>query len=308
LALSAFWMHRNLLGGAERLRFDLEIEGIGGTNGAEDYSLSTRFERPATFNSDTTLYIGAAIAEENTPDYRERSVEVGVGLAHVFADHLTGEAGIAYRYSEVDDDLGSRTIEQIVLPGMLTYDKRDDPLDAHKGQYLGLELDPFFNIGQSSPGMRVYADVRTYHSFGDSQSLTIAARAQAGSVIGSKTADVSPDFLFFAGGPDTVRGQPYESLAVDIGGGKRIGGRSFLGFSGEIRKRINETYGVVAFADTAFIGENDLGTGTGNWESGAGIGGRYFTGIGPIRVDLATPLDGDAGKDFELYIGIGQAF
>ncbi|MEB8385806.1 autotransporter assembly complex protein TamA [Rhodobacteraceae bacterium KMM 6894] len=308
LSLSAFWMHRNLLGGAERLRFDLEVEGIGGDQGEEDYKFSTRFERPATFNSDTTLYVSASVEEENSPDYRERSVEVGTGLAHSFADHLNGEAGIAYRYSEVDDDLGSRTIEQIVFPGRLTYDKRDDPLDARKGQYLGLELDPFFNLGGGTPGARVYADVRTFHSFGQDKSLTFALRAQVGSIIGAKAADVSPDFLFFSGGPGTVRGQAYESLAVDIGGGKRIGGRSFLGLSGEVRKKINDKFGAVAFADTGYIGENDLGSGTGKWHSGAGIGGRYYTGIGPIRVDLATPLDSDAGKDFELYIGIGQAF
>lgn len=308
VSLSAFWLHRNLLGGAEQLRFDAEIGGIGGDSGGEDYRLSTRFERPATFNSDTTLYLGASVEENNEPDYRERNVQVGFGLAHRFADHLEGEAGIAYRYTEVDDDLGSRTIEQIIFPSRLTYDKRDDPLDARKGAYLGLELTPFFNLSGGSPGARIYADARTFHSFGAKKNLTFAARAQIGSVTGAKSADVPPDFLFFSGGAGTVRGQSYQSLAVDLGGGNRIGGRSFMGFSGEIRSQINDKFGAVAFADTGYIGENDLGTGTGNWHSGAGIGGRYYTGIGPIRVDLATPLDGDAGKEFELYIGIGQAF
>jgi translocation and assembly module TamA len=65
----------------------------------------------------------------------------------------------------------------------------------------------------------------------------------------------------------------------------------------------------VAFADTGFVGEDALGTGSGQWHSGAGFGARYFTAVGPIRFDVATPIDGDdAGSQLELYIGIGQAF
>ncbi|MCZ4353477.1 autotransporter assembly complex protein TamA [Roseovarius aestuarii] len=308
VSVSAFWLHRNLLGGAEKLRFDAEVGGIGGNSGGEDYRLAARFERPATFNSDTGLYIDASIEENDEPDYRERNIQVGAGLTHIFADHLYGEAGIAYRYSEIDDDLGSRTIEQIVFPGRLTWDRRDNALDPRKGAYVGLELDPFVNLDGGAPGARIYVDGRAYHSFGDQKRLTLAARAQVGSVVGAKAADVSPEFLFYSGGAGTVRGQPYQSLAVDLGGGNRIGGRSFMAFSGELRSQINDKFGVVAFADTGYVGADDLGTGSGNWHSGAGIGGRYYTGIGPIRVDLATPLDGDAGKDFELYIGIGQAF
>lgn len=308
LSISAFWLHRNLLGGAERLRFDAEVGGIGGDSGGIDYLLSARFERPATFNSDTGLYLGARIEELNEPDFRERTVEVGAGLTHIFADHLKGEAGIAYRYSEVDDDLGSRTLEQIIFPGRLTWDRRDNELDAREGAFVNLQLTPFIGLNGSAAGARIYTDARAYHSFGAENGLTLAARAQIGTVAGAQASEVPPAFLFFSGGAGTVRGQPYQSLAIDLGGGRRIGGRSFMAFSGELRAQINDTFGAVAFADTGYISADDLGNGTGEWHSGAGIGGRYYTGIGPIRVDVATPLDGDAGSDFELYIGIGQAF
>ena len=55
----------------------------------------------------------------------------------------------------------------------------------------------------------------------------------------------------------------------------------------------------------------DIGSFTptdGNWQSGAGLGLRYETGFGPIRLDLATPLQGDTGAGFQLYVGLGQAF
>ena len=308
VGLSAFWLHRNLFGGAERLRFDIEVGGIGGNSGGEDYNLAVRFERPATFTPDTGLYLGASVSEESEPEYRERKLEVGGGFTHIFSDELEGEIGLGYRYSEIDDAFGSRTIEQLFAPAKLRWDTRDDPLDANRGLYIGLEATGFVGLSGGGNGTRLYADARAYHTVGAEDGLTFAARAQVGTVNGASTADVPPGLLFFSGGPDTVRGQGYQSLAVTLPGGQRVGGRSFMGFSGEIRADITDTFQIVAFADTGFIGRDALGEGMGDWHSGAGIGGRYNTGLGPIRLDLATPLDGDAGKDFEIYIGIGQAF
>jgi translocation and assembly module TamA len=65
---------------------------------------------------------------------------------------------------------------------------------------------------------------------------------------------------------------------------------------------------VVGFADTGFVGADSFSTRNGEFQSGIGFGVRYATGIGPIRVDIATPIDDDAGEAFEFYIGIGQAF
>jgi len=65
---------------------------------------------------------------------------------------------------------------------------------------------------------------------------------------------------------------------------------------------------VVGFFDTGFVGEDSFGTGDGEWHSGAGAGVRYKTGLGPIRLDIAVPIDGDSDRAFEFYIGIGQAF
>jgi len=308
LALSGFWMHRNLLGGAERLRIDAEISGIGGNSGGEDYRLAARFDRPATFTPDTALFLEASIEEQNDPDFRERTARVGSGLSHIFSDTLTGEVGVAYQYSDIDDAFGSRQLEHLLLPARLTYDTRDDTLNATRGLYLDLDATPFAGLGNSGSGGRLYLDARTYRSFGPEDDLVFAARAQLGSVIGPGLNKVPPDMLFFSGGAGTVRGQPYQSLAVELPGNLRVGGRSFVGLSGELRKSLFGPWAVVGFADTGFVGKDSWGTGNGDWHSGGGFGVRYDTGFGPIRVDVATPIGDDAGKDFELYIGIGQAF
>ncbi|MDT8326119.1 MAG: autotransporter assembly complex family protein [Roseovarius sp.] len=310
LTLSGFWLHRNLFGGAERLRFDAEIAGIGGNSGGEDFRLSTRYERPATFGPDTNLFLLASIEENNEPDYRERSIEVGGGLSHIFSKTLTGEAGISYRYSKIDDDLGSRSLQHLLFPLRATWDRRrDSPLDAKSGQFVDLTITPFLGLEvDSGTGARLFADARTYHSLGEADRFTFAARAQLGSVMGAGVRGVPSDMLFYSGGAGTVRGQAYQSLGVDLSPGVTVGGRAFMAFSGELRADVAKSIQAVTFADTGYVAQDALGTGQGEWHSGAGIGGRYMTSVGPIRVDLATPLDSDAGKKFELYIGIGQAF
>lgn len=308
LSLSAFWMHRNLLGGAERLRFEGEVRGIGGDTDGIDYRVGVRFDRPATFTPDTSLVLGFEIEEQDEPDFRERSAQAGIGLSHIFNEELTGKVGVAYRFSEIDDDAGSRTLEHVLFPVSLTYDSRDDPLDAHSGVFVDTKVTPFAAVGSGGSGTRLFADARTYFSFGDKDRHVAAFRVQIGSVVGAGLTEVSPDMLFFSGGSDTVRGQPFQSLAVDIGGGNRLGGRSFLALSSELRYGLNDTWSVVAFSDAGFVGRDSFGSRNGEWHAGAGFGVRYNTGIGPIRFDIATPADSDAGESFEFYIGIGQAF
>ncbi|WP_243645077.1 autotransporter assembly complex protein TamA [Rhodovulum euryhalinum] len=307
VALSAFWMHRNLLGGAERLRFDAEIGGIGGTeSGGQDYTLSVRFDRPAVIGPDTGFYALAAIERLDEPDFREDTGRFGVGLTHVFSDRLSGAAALTFSYSDVRDDLGSRSMSHAMLPVSLTWDDRDSALNSRSGSYLDLGVTPLFAAGgDAESGAHVTADARLYREFGDR--VVLAGRMQFGSVLGAGADGVPPAMLFFSGGGGSVRGQPYESLAVELPGGARIGGRSFVGLSAEARIALRGKFGLVAFADAGFVGP-DSWVGDGDWHSGAGLGLRYDTGIGPIRVDIAAPVSGNTGDGVQIYIGIGQAF
>lgn len=309
ITLSGFWMHRNLLGGAERLRLEAEVGGIGGDSGGIDYLLLARFERPATFSPETDFFFGLRAEQSDEPEFRERLFRFGAGVTHRFNDELTGELGAAYQYTDVNDALGTRELQHFLIPGRLTYDSRDDPLDAKGGLFIDLEFMPFLGLQSGSgDGSRFYADARSYLAVGENKGIVFAGRAQIGSITGPSAASVPPGMLFFSGGAGTVRGQPFQSLGVDLPNGEQIGGRSFLAFAGEIRADVADQWAVVTFADAGFVGADSFGSENGEWHSGAGFGVRYKTALGPIRVDIGTPLDGDAGSDFELYIGIGQAF
>ncbi len=306
LGISAYWLHRNLLGGAERLRVDGEVNGIGGNSGGIDFSFGTSLSRPATFSPDTTLTFRGLFEVLDEPDFFERKIELGVDLSHKYTERLDVSGGLGLRYAEVDDDLGRRDILLLTLPLGVTWDRRDPPLDPGGGFYLNATAEPFVAFDGSTAGARLFADARAYREMGER--LVLAGRIQMGSVIGPRIDDVPPDMLFFSGGGGTVRGQPYQSLGVDLAGGQRVGGRAFLGLSGEVRIDVSDKIGLVGFADAGFIGSDSIPGGNGEWHSGAGLGLRYETGLGPIRLDVAAPVGGTTGDGVQLYIGIGQAF
>lgn len=308
ITTSAFWLHRNLLGGAERLRFDAEVSGIGSDSGGIDYSLGVRFDRPATFNEDTSLFIEASIEQLDQEFFFSRNIEAEAGLEWIYNDKQTYSAGLGFITAKTRDAFGSSDFTLLTLPLEATLDYRDDKLDATKGYYFNAEVMPFLAVAGADDGVRSYFDLRGYHSFSAVRPVTLAFRGLVGSVIGPDL-DVAPaDYLFFSGGGGTVRGQEFQSLGVDVGD-DTSGGRSFVGLSGEVRVSVTEKIGVVAFVDAGYVGPEQFYDGSGEWQSGAGLGLRYKTGIGPIRLDVGVPTSGsESDEAFQVYIGIGQSF
>ncbi|MFK7880910.1 autotransporter assembly complex family protein [Roseobacter sp.] len=309
LSVSAFWVHRNLFGGAERLRVEAEIAGIGGDTGGTDFLIGTRYQRPSTFNEDTDLYILGEIEQEDEVNYFSRQATIGAGIERFASDQRSYRFGVAIRRANTRDAFGDDQYTLLLFPAGATFDYRDKLLDARKGYYLDANLTPFYAIDGADNGLLTEVDARVYKTFGTVSTTTFALRGQLGSVVGPSLADAPADFLFYSGGGDTVRGHDYQSLGVDIGNDQIVGGRSFLGLSAEVRYRTEGSLGYVGFIDAGYIGEEAFPDGSGEWQSGAGLGLRYDTPIGPIRFDVAVPTSGDDdGSSWQVYIGIGQAF
>ncbi|MFD2173031.1 autotransporter assembly complex protein TamA [Rhodobacter lacus] len=310
VTLSGYWLHRNLFGGGERLRFDAEVAGIGGATGGTDYSLAARLDRPATFSPDTAAFLATQVSRSDEEDYTEQAFDISVGLSHVFNPRLTGEAGIGYGWSRITDETGNTLYRTITLPTSLTWDNRNDAADATRGYYGKLELTPFAGLSGTGSGARLAADFRAYRALDAGGRFVLAGRAQFGGVFGPDLEETPRDYLFYSGGGGTVRGQPYQSLGVTAleGGTLKTGGNRFIGLSGELRAGITSSIGVVAFYDAGFVGLDSFGEGDGDWQSGAGLGLRYKTPIGPIRLDVAGPVSGSTGNGVQIYLGIGQAF
>ena len=307
LSLEAFWLHRNLFGGAERLRFEGEVDGIGASGEEQpDYRLTARFERPATFDADTDLTVLAEVERLDEPAFLSDIARLEVGAIRYATDDLTLRAAVQLRFSDVEDDFGERQFRHLSLPVQATQDGRDDRLSPTGGTFADLEVTPFVGLGGSETGARLYGDGRLYRGFGAEDRVVLAGRLQAGSIVGSEIEGTPPDYLFFSGGGGTVRGHPYQSLSI-MRGDDEFGGRSFLGVQSEVRVAVRGNIGAVGFVDAGLIGEDAFG-GDAESQIGAGLGLRYQTGIGPIRFDLAAPVSGGTGEGVQFYLGIGQAF
>lgn len=310
LLVSGYWLHRNLLGGGERLRIGGEVKGIGGTTGGNDYELTLSFSRPASFGTDTDFYAEAEISSLNEPSYTADRVSIEAGIHRYATDEIEYSLGAGYAAANTTDSFGARSYRILTLPASAELDYRDDELNATRGYYAKASLTPFANLRGTANGLRGYLDARAYRSFGRDDRVAFAVRGQLGIVSGPSLANAPADFLFYSGGGGTVRGHDYQSLGVDLGGGNTSGGKSFAGLSGEVRVKTGDKLSVVGFYDIGMIGATDIpGGASSEWHSGAGVGVRYDTGIGPIRLDVAAPL-GSALKvsDLKLYIGIGQSF
>jgi translocation and assembly module TamA len=306
-SLEAYWLHRNITNDADRLRFDGEISGIASSTGV-DYTLSASYRRPATTRPVLTFFTKAELARLDEPDYLSSTASLVVGAEVDISDKSYFSGGIGYRYSDVSDDLGDRTFSHIILPVEASRDTRDNKLTPTSGTYFGADVTPFIGLGSSETGARLFGDIRAYKGFGKDDRFVLAARITAGSILGSGITETPPDFLFFSGGSGTVRGQPYQSLSIDLGGDVETGGLSYLALSTELRTDITDTISVVGFYDVGSISSSSTPGSAGQSHAGAGLGLRYNTGFGPIRFDIAAPVSGETGDGLQFYVGIGQAF
>lgn len=312
VTLSAFWLHRNLLGGAERIRMDAQVSGISGETGGIDYRLGGTFTRPATFGPDTDYFLSGEISRQDEPEFLIDKISVETGFSRILSDDLTVRGGVGVLRAREETEFATREYTLFTLPLDATLDRRDEPSNASNGYYLDLGATPFISTDGEIKGARFYGDARGYVTLGEEEKLTLAGRVQLGSVLGADLTEAPADFLFYSGGGGTVRGQAYQSLGVDTVQGLATvttGGASFLGAQLEARYAIRENISLVGFYDFGQVGAQASPLEDADWHAGAGVGLRYDTGIGPIRLDLGTPANGaNAGQNLQVYIGIGQAF
>lgn len=320
VGLEAYWLHRNLFGQGERLRFDAKVAGLGRVADTVsddlDYSFGVTFTKPGVYRPDTNAIAGALALQSDFETYFERSVSIWGGFSQQFGDRLTGDLTANYSRSHFRDIYGRRDFETFALIGNLTYDVRNDPLDATRGYFVSGMIQPFYEANYDNAALLSTVEGRYFKSVAGTSDvgldrLVMAGRLKLGSFYGPTASQAPPNLLFFAGGGGSVRGYAYRSLGIEAPGfdDGTFGGRGLVESSVEARYRVNERFGAVGFVDSGFVTEDPKLSGSTDLRFGVGLGMRYYTPIGPLRVDLATPVNPRPSDNFvALYIGIGQAF
>ncbi len=310
LGLEGYHLWRNLFGQAERLRLDARIASIAfPVNTAEfDYFAGGTFTKPGFYHPDVDL-IAAVSAERNAyPTYLETSVSGRVGLSWFFSDELTFNGGTNFKISQFEDDFGTRDFATAGVYAGVIFDGRDSSVDPTEGWYASGNIEPYYDFIYGNTGLKIEAEARTYFGFGENDPFVLAGRFKGGALLGPDLNEIPPDKLFFAGGGGSVRGYGFKSIGVDDGSGTVTGGRYLLEASLEARAKVTEDIGIVGFLDGGYVAA-DVFPGIEDLRLGAGLGVRYYTGLGPLRLDVAVPINKRAGDpDYAIYAGIGQAF
>nr|WP_309658137.1 MULTISPECIES: BamA/TamA family outer membrane protein [unclassified Sphingomonas] len=284
--------------------------------GTQEQGLNATFRRSNAGRRDRTFQILANISHQNYDAYEAYIGTLAIRwsydstplwqkpLTYAYGVELTGTNEDVY-----DFDLGRRrrgTFGIAALPGQVVFDRSDSLLNPTKGFRLKLNVSPETSVrGAVRPYVRTLAEATGYYPVNDR--LVIAGRARAGSIQGIDRDDLAPSRRYYGGGGGSVRGYGYQRLGPLDPDGNPVGGRSLNEFSLEARYRFGD-FGIVPFVDAGNSYANALPTFT-DLRFGAGIGGRFYTNFGPMRIDVATPLNPRPGDGkVALYISIGQAF
>ncbi len=307
--LNAGWHHRNLFGNAEQLNITGGIQ-LGGNDVVKPgYNLGVQFLKPDFLMRDQTLEIDLGAIKQSLEAYDQRALTQKIAINRKLLAHWTVSIGLSGEQEEITQEGVERQYELIGLPMSVRFDNTNSLLDPTSGFRAAILLTPTQSLGHNNATFVIgQISGSAYFDLSGGGRSVIAMRGLTGKAFGVDLFSLPPDQRFYAGGSGTVRGFRYQSVGPQFPDGNPTGGTAISAGSLELRQRILDKYGVVAFVDAGQVTANGAPF-TSNWRVGAGIGARYYTSIGPIRLDVAIPLNREPhGDAFELYIGIGQAF
>ena len=307
--VQGYWGHRNLFGRAERLKVEGGVSQIGNGDGMRDLQYMTRTTLivPGVLDIDTDLFTEFHAAKERPETYESRYVRLKIGLKRVFNERVSGDIAIAAVVSQDEDVFGKSQHALGSLPANIVSDTRDNKLDPAKGWRLSFGAEPAYNFYDNTSFLIGRGQASVYKSLDAADRVVVAGRFGAASIVGSTIENIPASMRLYGGGSGSVRGFAFRSLGPRLNG-EVVGGRSLLEGSAELRWRATQDIGLVAFFDAASVSAAYLPE-LDDVQAGAGVGLRYYTSLGPIRLDVAWPLtDTSDLADVAMYVGIGQAF
>ncbi len=318
-SFTSSWTHRNLFGGAEQLTLVGEIGELT-ANRPDELSAITNatLVLPDVWQRDLNLRLNLGATREFLDAYDRDAATSSVALERRFSNTWSGRTGLAFEMSRITQDGLTQDYHLASLPTSLTFDNTNDPLEPTRGLRLTAQLTPAENLGSDDPGFvlgrvtgSTYIDLARLFTnqtdVGTGRQI-LAARLTLGNILGAKSGDIPPDWRFYAGGGGSVRGFTFQSIGPETTSGQPAGGDSLLETSVELRSRIGSKWGIAGFVDAGTVSDSGP-PGEDMLAVGCGLGVRYFTPIGPVRFDLATPVtERHDQAPVQIYIGIGQAF
>jgi translocation and assembly module TamA len=314
LGIEGYWGHRNLFGRGETLRIEGSIGRIGDDDVSDvsklNYNAAILFEKPAVVGPDSKFFSRFRTVYEHPDAYDRFSTEVAAGLSYQFTRTQSASVEASLEYEDVTDFFHPDGQRHLIasLPTQYVFDNRDNKLDPKRGFRALAFAEPAHDFLTGATFVKLRGELSAYRAIDDAQRFVVAGRVATGSIFGASLEQIPADRRFYVGGGGSVRGYEYQGIGPKDPDGNPIGGRSYMELSTELRVQVTETIGIVPFIDAGAVSEDEF-LGSAGFKVGAGVGLRYLTPFGPLRIDAAVPLNpGPDDPDFGIYAGVGQAF
>ncbi|MEM8988649.1 MAG: BamA/TamA family outer membrane protein [Pseudomonadota bacterium] len=299
-----YWENRNLRGAGEKLRSDLDVSEI-------EQSLSMQYRKPRPRRS-ADWVLGAELASEDSEAFQGERLTLAAAEEKRYNDDWSSRIGLEIEGARTEDALSEETSALLSLPARLTWDATNDPLNPVRGASVAVSAAP--HIGGGSDGFvafgLVQAEAVGHYALNTNETLVAAGWARTGVTIGPGTTEIPATKRYYSGGGGSVRAYGFQLASPLDDDNDPIGGRSLFEAGAELRFPIRGALGGVVFAE----GGSAFSSGAPDFDEpflgGGGAGLRYYTPIGPVRLDIAAPFDRREGVDdeFQFYISLGQAF
>ncbi len=315
------WRHRNLI----QPEGQLTLRGVVGTR---EQRAATEFQFSNFGQRDRTLAAIVEVANLTPPAFLSTSANIAASLTRastaIWQKEWTWSLGFVLgaasereraRPQQIVDDTGEavdrrRRFLFAALPGWVGLDRSDDLLDPTRGFRLRVDLAPEV-AREITPGnvnvqtyLRAFLEGSAYVPTGP---VVLAARARVGTLVGAERDLIAPSRRLYVGGGGSVRGYDFQGVGPRGPNDLPIGGRGSLETSLEARYRFGD-FGIVGFVDAGTLNDDWAPTLDG-LRVGAGVGARYYSSFGPLRIDVARAITRSSRDPrIAVYISIGQSF
>nr|WP_275791198.1 autotransporter assembly complex family protein [Rhizobium gei] len=309
--VQGYWGHRNLFGQAESLRIEGSVNRIGETTdvGSLDYSAGLLFSKPGAFGPASAFNVSLK-AQLLDPDAYKATIFTGAaGASFELSETDTVSFGGELSWADVEDAFGVNDYLTAAIPIEYIRDTRDNKLNPTEGYRAALNVKPSYEINGQTFFSSIEGSASTYLGLGEEDRVVLAGKLSAGVLAGGDGLDAIPaNRRFYLGGGGTVRGYAYQEISPRNADDDILGGRSYVNGTVEARIGVTEKIGIVPFLDAGTVSAKTAPDFS-DIRAGAGIGVRYATPFGPIRLDVAVPLNAyPGGTKYGIYAGIGQSF
>lgn len=301
---TAFWEHRNLLGGDEDLRTELALS-------APEQSFEVSYLEPDFFIREQDLTASFRIASEDVNAYQRDSAVAFVGIERPFWEHWRIGGGISGELAQISNGADDEVAQLLGLPLTAVRDTTDSILDPREGTRLNIAVTPYTGTyGDAVTFVRARVEGRAYLPLDDDANTVLAGRVAYGTILGAGDTGVPQDKRFYVGGGGSLRGYGYQMASPMLPGNEPRGGQSMVEAALELRVKVTEDIGVAPFLEAGRAYSDARPDLTEELFWGAGLGVRYYSPVGPIRADIAFPINPRRDVDdlFQFYISLGQAF